>query len=268
MVKVAAIQLTSTANVTDNMVAVSTAVTQAAAQDAKLVVLPENFALMSANKDERLAVQEAVGDGPIQATLSELAKQHQITLIGGSLPTRSPDPERVYATSVVYGTDGELLAHYHKIHLFDVIVSDTEKHVESELVYPGDTPVVVETEVGIIGLSICYDLRFPELYRQLLQQGANILVIPGAFTKLTGQAHWDVLCRARAIENLCYLIGANQCGQHYKNRSTYGHSMIVDFWGEVLAQCTEQPGVITAEIDRNAMLTKRELFPALQHRRL
>lgn len=267
MIKVAAIQLCSLNNLDENLKKVNEAVTEAANQGAKLVVLPENFALMSDHKAERLAIQETLGEGKIQDTLAQLASQYKVTIIGGSMPTVSPQPDRVYATQVVFGPNGDLIGHYHKIHLFDVTVSATEKHLESELVLAGDETVVIDTEAGRVGLSICYDLRFPELYRRMMHADADIMVVPAAFTRVTGEAHWEVLCRARAIENLCYVIAPNQGGRHSPKRETYGHSMIINYWGEVLACAEASPAIIYADLDMLGMHNQRQSFPALRHTR-
>jgi predicted amidohydrolase len=241
-------------------------VTRAAALGASLVSLPENFELM-ASSAEKLAQAEAL-DGPTLTTLRDLARALGITLLCGSFAEKAEDPTKVYNTSVVVGPDGAVLGIYRKIHLFDVELNDGAKYHESELVIPGGDAVTAETALGRLGMSVCYDLRFPELYRRLSSAGALLLSVPAAFTLMTGKDHWEVLLRARAIENQCYVIAAAQHGSHPGNRLTYGHSMIVDPWGTVLCCCPDGPGVAVAEIDKTALTRVRAALPALKHRRL
>jgi len=267
--RVAAVQMVSSDQLSDNLKAVKSLVTEAVSKGAKLVVLPENFALMARNSKQLLSIAETLGMGAIQSFLSELSKSCSCWIVAGSVPITSPIQDKVYATCLVYNDEGERLAYYHKIHLFDVDIADGKKRYrESDTFLAGDNPIVVNTPFGVMGLSICYDLRFPELYRALLQQGAQFIVAPSAFTELTGQAHWSLLCRARAVENSCYLIAANQGGEHNNGRSTYGHSMIVDPWGDVLSELGTNEGTVTATFKKSELKKVRASLPAIQHRRL
>jgi predicted amidohydrolase len=241
-------------------------VTRAAALGATFVSLPENFELMASSAEKREQA-EAI-EGPTLTSLRELAKALGITLLCGSFAEKTADPAKVYNTSVVVGPSGHTLAIYRKIHLFDVELNDGATYRESEVVLPGRDTVTAETPLGRLGLSVCYDLRFPELYRRLSSAGAVALAVPAAFTLMTGKDHWEVLLRARAIENQCYVIAAAQHGSHPGNRLTYGHSMIVDPWGTVLCCCPDGPGVAVAEIDPTALARIRSSLPALKHRRL
>jgi deaminated glutathione amidase len=239
----------------------------AAAAGALLAVLPENFALMGAREADRLAVAEAPGSGPIQDALAELAQTLSLWIVAGTLPIRGRAPQRVAPASIVFDANGQQVARYDKIHLFDVDIPEkNESYRESATFEPGKEPIVVQTPVGKLGLSVCYDMRFPELYRQLSAQGAQLLAMPAAFTVPTGQAHWEVLLRARAVENLCYVLAAAQWGLHANGRETYGDAMIVDYWGRVLARQPTGAGVVVAEVDLAAQAGVREGFPALKHR--
>jgi deaminated glutathione amidase len=239
----------------------------AAAAGAVLAVLPENFALMGAKEADRLAVAEAPGSGPIQDALAELAQKLSLWIVAGTVPLRGRTPQRVAPACIVFDANGRQVARYDKIHLFDVDIPEKkESYRESAAFEPGTEPIVVETPVGKLGLSVCYDMRFPELYRRLSAQGAQLLAMPAAFTVPTGQAHWEVLLRARAVENLCYVLAAAQWGMHANGRETYGDAMIVDYWGRVLARQPAGAGVIVAEIDPVAQAGVRAGFPALKHR--
>jgi deaminated glutathione amidase len=239
----------------------------AAAAGALLAVLPENFALMGAREADRLAVAEAPGSGPIQDALAELAQKLSLWIVAGTLPIRGRAPQRVAPASIVFDANGQQVARYDKIHLFDVDIPEkNESYRESATFEPGKEPIVVQTPVGKLGLSVCYDMRFPELYRQLSAQGAQLLAMPAAFTVPTGQAHWEVLLRARAVENLCYVLAAAQWGLHANGRETYGDAMIVDYWGRVLARRPTGAGVVVAEVDLAAQAGVRAGFPALTHR--
>lgn len=267
MGKAAVIQMVSGAKVSDNLIWVNNLLKQASQQKAELVLLPENVAFMSREKKDILEIAEERGKGFIQDRIMEMAKRYHLWVIIGSVPIKHPDGNKVFASSMVINNHGELVAHYDKIHLFDVSIMNAEKHEESQYIFPGFELKTVETPVGKVGLSICYDLRFPELYRELVKQKVDILTVPAAFTHITGRAHWDVLVRARAIENLCYVLAANQSGQHDNGRITYGHSMIVSPWGEKLAECKdEKTMVLSAEIDLKKMYKLREEFPCLNHR--
>lgn len=266
---VAAIQMNSGADVDHNLASARRLLEEAAGAGCGLAVLPENFALMPVRSRDKAAIAETPGDGPIQAFLAAAAGQLGMWVIGGSIPLVSPEAERVYGACPVYDSSGELRACYLKIHLFDVTLPDSsESYRESWSMYPGDDPVAVETPAGTVGLSVCYDIRFPELYRRLVDAGATVFTVPAAFTRTTGEAHWKVLLRARAVENLAYVVAAGQFGEHADNRHTYGHSMIVDPWGRVLAEAPDQECVVVAEIDPERTGKLREQFPALTNRRL
>ena len=269
MSTVAAIQLASGPNVSANLAEVEKLLQRAVDEGARLAVLPENFAFMGKAETDKLAIAEQEGDGPVQSFLSEQAAKLGIWIIGGTIPLVASSVSRVRSSCLVYDDAGRQLARYDKIHLFDVSI-DNQKEVycESETVEPGDQVVVVDTPVGRIGLSICYDVRFPELYRKLLDKNAQIFAIPSAFTATTGKAHWEVLLRSRAIENLCYVIAPDQGGYHVNGRATYGDSMIVNPWGQVQNRLSQGPGVVTAAIDLEQQRLTREHFPVLGHRRL
>lgn len=267
----AVVQMVSGGEVAANLAGAGHLIARAADAGASLVALPENFALLGRREQDKLAVAEDDGAGPIQHFLADAAARHGIYLVGGTIPLRGADPARVRAACLLHGPDGRRLARYDKIHLFDVNVGadGAERYRESASIEPGEDIVAVDTELGRIGLAVCYDLRFPELFRALLARGAEILVLPSAFTETTGAAHWHLLCRARAVENLCYLIAPGQGGLHDNGRRTYGHSLIVGTWGEVLAECTENgEGVAYASVDLAALHEVRTRFPAGQHRRL
>jgi len=265
---VSAIQMTSSDNVDDNLGVIEKYVAEAVHAGAKFIVLPENFALMAVRSQQIIQIAETLGAGPIQHVLSEMCKKYGCWIVAGSLPTTAPDSTKVYATCLVYNELGEQLAHYHKMHLFDADIADGKKRYrESDTFKAGNEAVVVNTPFGVMGLSICYDLRFPELYRALLQKGAEFFVAPSAFTEVTGTAHWSLLCRARAVENTCYLIAANQGGMHNNGRSTYGHSMIVDPWGEVLTELGSNEGVALATLKQSKVRQVRSNLPSIEHRR-
>ena len=269
MHQVAAIQMTSGADVTVNLREAGRLMAKAAAGGAALLVLPENFALMAENDAARVAAGEIDGSGQIQDFLAEKAQTLRVWIVGGTLPVFA-SRERVYARCPVYNPEGRRVAYYDKIHLFDVQVNAAgESYHESARTEPGTKPVVVSTPLGKLGLAVCYDLRFPELFRALLAQGATLFAVPSAFTRTTGERHWELLNRARAVENLSFLIAAAQAGRHANGRETWGHSMVVDPWGEMLAERkTDDPGVVTAVLDPGQQNRLRSRFPALSHRRL
>ena len=265
----AAIQMTSTAVVRENLDAAETLLREAARQGAVLAALPENFALMGLKEEDKLAAAETDGRGPIQEWLSATARALNLWIVGGTIPIALPGESRVAAANLVIDAQGERQARYDKIHLFDVeIPNRTERYRESATIAPGHTPVVVDTPIGRMGLAVCYDVRFPELFRLLSAQGAQVFSVPSAFTVPTGEAHWHVLMRARAIENLCFLLAPAQSGTHANGRATFGHSLIVDPWGHELAMRAQGPGVVLAEIDLSLSRDARTRFPALAHRRL
>ncbi len=265
MRRAAVAQMVSSADLAENLASLESLFGEASEQKAELLVLPENFAFMGAHETDKLALGEAVGEGVIQNRLSHLAKQHNLWVVAGTVPLKAPGG-RVWASSLVYNNQGIEIARYDKIHLFDVVVSETETHTESNTFAPGTKPVVVDTPIGRIGLSVCYDVRFPELYRVLLDEGAELFAMVAAFTAATGAVHWHSLLRARAIENMCYMFASNQGGVHASGRETYGHSMIVNPWGEILAELEKGPGVICADIDLEDLRRRRVSFPCLKHR--
>jgi len=270
-VRVAAIQMTSTAEVDSNLASARSLLIEARNRGAVLASLPENFSIMGRKETDKLAVAETEGRGPIQEFLGSMAKELGIWIVGGTIPLRiETEPNRVAAACLVFDDQGRRVGRYDKIHLFDVDLPDrNERYRESASIAPGRQPALVDTPVGKLGLAVCYDVRFPELFRWMQVQGAEVLSVPAAFTAATGKAHWEVLMRARAIENLCYVIAPAQAGTHANGRETWGDSMIVDPWGVVLDRVTAAgPGVAVAEIDRTVQDDVRTRFPALTHRRL
>jgi nitrilase len=262
--KLAAIQMTSGANMVENLTLARNYVNEAALAGANLVVLPENFSLMAEKHLDRLSAAEA--EDEVRVFLSELAKQHQLVLVGGSVPLPA-SKNRVTNTCLVYGPDGSCLGRYDKMHLFDVELEDGAFYGESRYIEAGADLVVIDALSTRIGVTICYDIRFPEIYRDLARKGAEIITIPSAFTIPTGEAHWEVLLRARAIENLSWVIAPAQTGDH-PGRSTWGHSMIISPWGEVVAEKLKEPGPIVAEANLTKLRELRNRFPSLEHRRL
>ena len=270
--KVAAIQMTSGPDVMANLEQARGLLEEAAARGAALAALPENFAFMGLHDADKRGVAESDGRGPIQDFLANMALRLRMTLVGGTVPLRAGADGRVAAASLVYGPDGERTARYDKIHLFDVDIpkrsesASAERYRESAHVAPGSSAVVVDTPVGRLGLSVCYDVRFPELFRTLSASGAQLFTVPSAFTGPTGRAHWETLLRARAIENLSYVIAPAQSGFHPSWRETYGDSMIIDYWGRILQRLPRGRGCVLADIDPGAQAEVRTHFPALQHR--
>ena len=256
-------------NVNANLIEVERVIRDAAEAGAGLVVLPENFAFMGRQDQDQLAIAETDDDGPLQSFLSKIAARYGIWLVGGTIPIASSTQQRVRAASLVFNDQGTRVARYDKMHLFDVDVPGTgERYEESAVIEPGDEAVVLDTPYGRLGVMVCYDLRFPELARHMLDRGLEVLAVPSAFTAMTGKAHWETLVRARAIENLAYVIAAAQGGYHLSGRETHGHSMIVDPWGTVLAQVPRGSGCICCPVDRGFQDSVRRTFPTLQHRRL
>jgi len=261
--KVAAIQMASGPNVAGNLNEAKRLIAKAAEQGAKLVVLPEFFAIMGMDEREKVAVREQPGSGPIQSFLAETAKQHKIWLIGGSIPLAAKSPDKVLNSCLVYNELGEQVGRYDKIHLFNLELGN-ESYNEARTIEPGDQVVVIDSPFGRIGLAVCYDLRFPELFRSM--KDVDIIVLPSAFTATTGKVHWEPLVRARAIENLSYMIAAAQGGYHVNGRETHGHSMVVDPWGRVLDQLPRGSGVVLADINPSYQASLRASLPALSHR--
>jgi deaminated glutathione amidase len=265
--KIAAVQMVSTPDVAHNLDTASRLIGEAAAAGAGLIALPEYFCLMGRRDDDKLRIAEAPGDGLIQQCLSALAQRHAVWLLGGTLPLTSGTPGRVFNSTLAYGPDGAVQARYDKIHLFN-FDNGRERYDEAAVLDAGSTPVALQAGPLRLGLSVCYDLRFPELYRALMQPPCDVLSVPSAFTYTTGRAHWELLLRARAVENQCYVLAAAQGGTHENGRRTWGHSMIVDPWGEVLGVLPEGEGMVLADIDSARLASVRAQLPALRHRRL
>ncbi len=262
------VQMTSRGQLADNLARADELIGAAAVRGARVVGLPENFALFTANEEDKLAAVEALdGQGPILSAMAASARRHKVDLILGGMPERA-EAQRAHNTCVYLDADGRILARYRKIHLFDVHIPDGASYAESTSVAPGAEPVVVDAAWGKLGLSVCYDLRFPELYRELSRRGAQVLTVPAAFTLHTGRDHWHTLLRARAIENLCYVLAPAQFGRHTEKRTTYGHALIIDPWGQVLAEVGDHEGVAIAELDFDYQAKLRAELPALAHRRL
>jgi deaminated glutathione amidase len=269
MGKVAAIQMTSSHVVADNLAAAGALLREAKDLGAQIACLPENFSFIGLKDADKLPVAEPDGDGMVQTFLSTTARQLNLWILGGTVAIRTHDSRRVANASLLIDAAGKRVARYDKIHLFDVTIPGRdEQYRESTHVLPGRKPVIADTPVGKLGLSVCYDMRFPELYRELVSQGAEWLAMPAAFTVPTGRAHWETLLRARAIENLCYVVAPAQVGMHTSGRETYGDSLIVDYWGQVLSRLAKGGGVITADIDLAAQAESRARFPALDNRQL
>jgi predicted amidohydrolase len=265
--RVAAIQMTSGHEIDANLDAAAAHLAEAARLGAVLAALPENFAFMGRQSGDKRAIAEPDGAGRIQNFLADTARRLNIWIVGGTVPLRQDADGRVSASCLVYRPDGVRAARYDKIHLFDVDVpGSTESHRESAHTVPGRDARLVETPVGRLGLSVCYDMRFPELFRVLSRQGADAFVVPSAFTVPTGRAHWESLLRARAIENLAPVIAPAQWGTHPSGRETFGDSMIIDHWGKVLARLPDGTGCVVAELDSAARMDARAKFPALEHR--
>jgi nitrilase len=274
--KVAAIQMVSTDRVADNLDQAGALVAQAARQGAELIVLPEYFCLMGLHDGDKLAIAEPFGQGPLQQFLSDAAKVHGLWVVGGTLPlaaqtlAQAHTPARVFNSSLVFDPQGQCVARYDKMHLFR-FDNGREHYDEARVLVPGVAPVTfdlpsIDGHRWRIGLSVCYDLRFAELYRAYAQAGADLLLVPSAFTHTTGQAHWEILLRARAIENLAYVVAAAQGGVHTNGRQTWGQSMAIDPWGQVLAQQAQCAGMVVADLDHSKLQAVRLQLPALQHR--
>jgi predicted amidohydrolase len=272
--KIAAVQMVSTPDVDRNLETASRLVAEAAAAGATLVALPEYFCLMGLRDADKLSVAEPPGDGPIQRMLSQTAQRHGVWLVGGTWPAQAQAPGRVFNRCSLYDPHGREAAHYDKMHLF-AFDNGRERYDEAVVLEAGDHPVAAQAGALRVGLSVCYDLRFPELYRALGGDAGghgpapcDVIVVPAAFTWTTGRAHWELLLRARAVENQCYVLAAAQGGTHPNGRRTWGHSMIVDPWGEVLAVLPEGEGVVVAEFDFQRQSDVRRQLPALRHRRI
>lgn len=263
IIKVAAVQMASSPNVSANLVEAKRLIEMAAKAGAKLVVLPEYFCIMGLKDSDKVAIREKQNEGPIQQFLSKTAKAYKIWIVAGSVPLESRYANKVRNSCLVYNDKGEQVARYDKIHLFGLDMG-TEHYHEENTIEPGDTVVTIDTPFGRIGLSICYDLRFPELYRAMGE--VDMIVVPSAFTETTGKAHWETLIRARAIENLTYIIASAQGGYHLSGRETHGNSMIVDPWGVVLDRLPRGSGIVIANVNRNYIKNLRQSLPALKHK--
>ncbi|MCP3655508.1 carbon-nitrogen hydrolase family protein [Herbaspirillum sp.] len=263
--KVAAIQMVSTPEPRQNFDAASRLVAQAAQQGAQLALLPEYWPIMGLHERDKLAHAEADGSGPMQECMSALAREHRLWLVGGTLPLQSAVSGKVLNTSLVYGPDGQRVARYDKIHLFNFVRGE-ENYDEARTIEYGSEVRSFEAPFGRVGLSVCYDLRFPELYRAMGE--CALIVMPAAFTYTTGRAHWELLLRARAVENQCYVLASAQGGQHVNGRRTWGHSMLVDPWGEIVSVLPEGEGLVIGDIDPHRLQYVRESLPALRHRKL
>jgi nitrilase len=261
--QVAGIQMVTMPVVRENLDAAAVLIDKAAATGAGLVALPEYFCFMGRQDRDKLAIRETDGSGPIQEFLAAQASRHGIYVVGGTLPLASPDESRVYNTSLVYGPDGKSLARYDKIHLFN-FQRGTESYDESIAIRPGAEVRQFDAPCGKVGLSVCYDLRFPELYRAL--GAVNLILVPAAFTYTTGKAHWELLLRARAVENQCYVLAPAQGGVHPNGRRTWGHTMLIDPWGDIVEVLPEGPGVVGGNIDPARLAEVRSALPALRHR--
>ncbi len=263
--RIAALQMVSGPRVGDNLATAGHLVDEAVRQGAQVVVLPEYFPIIGAADADRVRARESFGQGPVQDWLAATAVRHGLWIFAGSIPLTASVPDKMRNSSLVFNPQGECVARYDKIHLFGFRKGD-ESYDESAFIEAGDTPVAVDTPFGRIALSICYDLRFPELYRSL--GPVDLILMPAAFTETTGRAHWEILLRARAIENQCYLLAVGQGGTHENGRQTHGNSMIIDPWGEILDRKLKGPGVVIADLDHQRIADIRESLPALAHRTL
>lgn len=261
--RVAAIQTESGGDVGENLIQIEPMIRDAIRKGARLIVLPEYFGIFGGRATDKLAVRETDGTGTQQAFLARLAKAHGVWLIGGSVPLACADEGRVRSACLVYGPDGKRVARYDKIHLF-AFARGNERYAEGRTIEPGTEVVSFEMPFGRVGLSICYDVRFPELYRRMGE--VALIVVPSAFTVTTGAAHWHLLLRTRAVENQCYVLAAAQGGTHPGGRVTYGHSLLIDPWGTIVAELDQGPGVLVGDIDIQRIATVREELPALTHR--
>jgi nitrilase len=268
MMRVAALQMASGSLISSNLQEAEKLIANAVDDGAQLVVLPENFGLIGVHAEDVVAQCELPGSGPIQDFLSQQAQLHGIIIAGGSIPLKGDDNTHYRNCLQVYDRNGECVASYIKIHLFDVALPDSdENYHKSEVIQPGENVVVVEVSGVKLGLAVCYDLRFPELFRLLVDRGAQVFVLPSAFTLATGRAHWHALIRARAIENLCFMVASAQGGYHVNGRETYGHSLICDPWGNILDEIDSGSGLAIADINLQQQKAMRERFPVLTHRK-
>ncbi len=262
MPKISAIQMCSSMNLDENLQTAASLIKEAAEHGAELAVLPEMFAIIGWKATDKVELKEKYGDGKIQNFLSEQARKNKIWLVGGTIPISSTNPDKIRAACIVYDDKGKAVARYDKMHLFDATISPTEKYMESNTTEAGEEITVIDTPLGKLGLAVCFDIRFPHLFTQLVNQGAEIIAIPSAFTVKTGQAHWELLARSRAVDSFCYIIGACQGGLHSNNRETYGSTLIVDPWGSVLQKMNNtDKGVIYADINLERLYKIRSSIP-------
>ncbi len=279
LTKIAAIQMASGPQVEANLMAAVALIKKAADAGAQMAVLPESFVLMPMQESENIDIAEEYNNGHIQSFMGDCARENNIWIVAGSIPLKTERDGKVTSSSLMFDNKGKIVARYDKIHLFDVTFGDdssahsssndkAETYCESALFSAGSDVVVVDTPFGKVGMSICYDLRFPLLYREMVSKGAEILLIPSAFTAATGKVHWDPLLRARAIENQCYVIAAAQGGYHVSGRETWGHTTVIDYWGQVHGILGKGAGSIMIDIDLNAQAVTRKNFPVLEHRKL
>lgn len=271
MKKIAAIQMCSSNILEENLASTAKLIKEAADQNASLIVLPEMFPIFGLAAVDKVRIKEEFGDnkGKIQSFLSEQAKENDVWLVGGTIPISSKIDSKICAACIVYDNNGKIVTRYDKMHLFDVFISDNESYLESETTTPGNELEVIDTPVGKLGLSVCYDIRFPTLFTNLLNKGAELIAIPSAFTMKTGAAHWKLLARSRAVDTFSYVIGACQEGTHANGRKTYGHTLIVDPWGSVIAERTESgAGIVYAEINLKKLHEIRKSIPIREHQKL
>lgn len=269
MTKVASIQMCSTSTLDENLETAAMLIEKAAAEGATLAVLPEMFAIIGQNAFDKITIKKIPGVGKIQNFLSNLALNHHIWIVGGTIPLVGDDANKVRSACLVFDSQGNQVARYDKIHLFDAVISEQEVYKESDTTEPGSNIVVLDTPVGKLGLCVCYDIRFPQVFAELSAQGAEVIAIPSAFTVKTGCAHWEILVRCRAIDSFCYVIGACQGGVHPTGRETYGHSMIVSPWGTIIEEVTV-PGnaVVSADIQLEKLYEVRSKIPVLGYKKL
>lgn len=259
----------SSSSVDENLSLAEQLITEAAKNNAKLVVLPEMFAIMGDNVTTKVDVKEPFGEGKIQSFLSEQAKANKVWIVGGTIPIECNEEQKIKAASLVYDDTGKCIARYDKIHLFDVTLSENEVYRESDSTEPGNSLCIVNTPFGKIGLAVCYDLRFPEMFRCFFNEGVEIILLPTAFTEKTGKAHWEVLSRSRAIENFCYFVGSCQGGLHSNGRTTYGNSIIIGPWGDVISKKESiEPGIIYGSMDLSKVHEARKSIPVHNHQRI
>lgn len=268
MKRIAAIQMASGPNISANLNEAGRLISYAVDAGADLVVLPESFALMAMKQDDLLDIKELHGIGPIQDFLMNMATKHRVWIVSGTVPISTDDPMHIRAACLLINPQGEIVCRYDKIHLFDVSLDDGERYAESDIFESGNEIVVKDTPFGRMGFGICYDLRFPEMFRRMVDQGVDVIVLPAAFTAITGKAHWETLVRARAIENLCYVVASAQGGYHANGWETHGDSMIVDSWGEIKDRLPSGSGFVIADLDQEKTNLTRKQFPAIEHRKL